>query len=119
MMVKGARSINSIHHSLPHQSLFSSFNFLSPWHKVYLCLDEDGISIYDSKSSPAPLVLIPLKDVEHISIELGTSTRNARSGTFTEDLFNIRLKLRNRDELYLRYKIAFTILRVVILQCNL
>lgn len=102
LMVKGS---GPVQRALTRNRFLSLFTFLSPWHRVYLSLDEDGLSIYESKSSTTALVFVSCKDITSLNVEQGLPThriRDSKASAFAEDLFNVVLTTKHGDALYVR-----------------
>lgn len=78
-------------------------SFINSWHRFYISLDEDALSLYDSKGSTTPYLTFLVKDIEAIKTEQGTSTRRLGStAAFSEDLVNVIVVTNHGDEVCLR-----------------
>jgi hypothetical protein len=102
LMVKGN---GPVQRSMTRNRLLALFTFLSPWHRAYLSLDDDGLYIFESKSSTAALAFVPTKEMLSLHIEQGVPTRSlgdSRASAFAEDLYNVVIDTKGGDTIYLR-----------------
>ena len=100
-MVKGNGPIKR---AVEKNDIFSMYSFLTRWHKLYLSLDEDGLFIFESKSSTTVLSVIVPRDIESIRTEQGTSTRSIGSAkAFAEDQLNVVITTKLKEEVFIRY----------------
>jgi len=76
------------------------------WYRFYFSIDENGLSLYDSKFSYVAIYVIPLKDFKEISVDIGAPIRESPSDAarnIVEDIHNIKLVTFSKDEIYMRY----------------
>ena len=82
-----------------HRNIFTAFFFTS-WRKLYLSMDDDGLSIFERKSHSTPLVFISVRDMETVHVEQAAG--NVSKGSRAEDSCVVVLATKLRDEIYIR-----------------
>lgn len=84
-----------------HKNILSAF-FFTHWRKLFLSMDQDGLSLFERRSNNVPLVFISVADMDHVRIEQHATGGQGGRSDRGEDVCVVIITTKLNDQVYIR-----------------